>query len=62
VLSRENAVTVAFIGLALAAFFLGSEVLNVDYGLLYALLILVGVVAPLVLNGYLDRGDTETDS
>lgn len=58
--SRETRVTVVFVAAALLLFVVGSEVLNVGYTLVYALFVLVGVVAPLVVNGYLDRTDPET--
>lgn len=58
-LTRENRVTAAFVAVALLLFLVGSEVLTVGYTLLYAVLILVGVVAPIVVNGYLDRTDAE---
>jgi hypothetical protein len=53
--SRENAVIVACMAVALAAAFGGRVLTDLSDTLLFGVLLLVGVLVPQLVNNYLDR-------
>ncbi|MFC7076711.1 hypothetical protein [Haloarcula halophila] len=55
--SRENAVILLFATVGLVLAYGGRVVTNVDDSLLIGMLICIGVVAPQLLNNYLDSTD-----
>ena len=58
-LSRENKVMVAFIALALLSLFVLLSLSEPPTWVSGALVIGIGVIAPLLVNTYLDRRDDE---
>ncbi|WP_324759745.1 hypothetical protein [Haloarcula montana] len=55
--SRENAVILLFATVGLVLAYGGRVVTNVDDSILIGMLICIGVVAPQLLNNYLDTKD-----
>jgi hypothetical protein len=57
-LSRENRVLVGFVAVALGLTYGGFFLTDLSTEILVGILVVVGVVAPQLINGYLDRRDT----
>jgi len=55
--SRENKVIVACIGLAALTLYVTAETVTLPSWAHSAILLGIGVIAPLVINGYLDTKD-----
>jgi hypothetical protein len=55
--SRENAVILLFVAVGLGLAYAGLTLTSLSDTVLIGVLILVGVVAPQLLNGYLDSRD-----
>lgn len=53
--SRENRIVLAFVTAAIALFFGLAAFTDVDSTVLLGVVLLVGVIAPLLINEYLDQ-------
>lgn len=58
-ISRSNAVILSFATLGMVVWFAGGALTNLSDAVLIGVLILVGVVAPQLLNTYLDDRDAD---
>ncbi|MFW5935285.1 MAG: hypothetical protein ACOCQL_05495 [Halolamina sp.] len=56
--SRENAVTLLFVAVGLTLAYAGRVLTDVSDTVLLGVLLLVGVIAPLLVNDYFDARET----
>jgi len=59
VVSRENSVVVSFVTAGLVVTYAGAVLTDLSDTLLIGVLLFVGVVAPQLVNSYLDERDAE---